>query len=630
MNDKKFYRGYIATNNKAPVQAFRGVKLPERESVQHLPEYAGVLKENSCIVDFDDKEQAEIALKIMNKKYSDFIVLKTTRGYHFLFTVPSVYDDLIDNKSHIKLACGLEADIKRGPNALQVFKYDGKEREFVCDCEEIPELPYFFLPVQTKEAPQLLGLREGDGRNDTLFRYEINCFMSGLSQPDIKDLYENILNEFIFTDKLTPKELEAITREEALKGALEKSLVSGKQANVTTIADIMIQHDNIININNVVHIYTENGVYSSNRLDIERVMLSYVSTLKINARNEIYQLLRIKAPQREYSDKRYILFKNGVYDIDTDTLLDHSPAFVIPNLIPHNYNEEAQGEEIKKALNDWACGDEQLVNLLKEIIGYSMLRSNPFRKMFIVTGSGRNGKSKFLDVLERLMGSENTTRVPLKNMGKQFANSSIENKLLNLGDDIEKDSIIETADLKKFVSGDALMVESKGKDARVIKPYATLIFTANKIPYIADDTGAIKGRTVVVPFNANYPEGTSRDDIDIIAKLTTEDNMEALIQRGLDGLADLFENNSFSIPDAVKKAERDYLLEADPISQFIEEYKDNIIGRTNNDVYTDFLEFCRVNDIKRKFTLTQLTRRIVDLLNCKTEAKDGKRYYKPK
>ena len=91
-------------------------------------------------------------------------------GYHFLFTVPSVYDDFIDNKSHIKLACGLEADIKRGVNSIQVLKFEGTEREYVRDCEKIPTLPYFFLPIQTKDAPQLLGLREGDGRNDILFR----------------------------------------------------------------------------------------------------------------------------------------------------------------------------------------------------------------------------------------------------------------------------------------------------------------------------------------------------------------------------------------------------------------------------------------------------------------------------
>ena len=122
----ELYKGYVQTKDKKSIDKFKkGSKLKTFEQVKDLPEYAGVLSDDTILIDIDDGDQAEILMDIIEDLQIDCKVIQTTRGKHFLF-----WNNGVDQCfTHTKLACGLTADIKVGvKNSYEVLKVDGQER----------------------------------------------------------------------------------------------------------------------------------------------------------------------------------------------------------------------------------------------------------------------------------------------------------------------------------------------------------------------------------------------------------------------------------------------------------------------------------------------------------------------
>lgn len=82
----ELFRGYVPTRNKQCLEKFKGVeKLKTRSEVQDLDEYAGILGEETILIDVDDAETSELLFRIVQNLELKCRVYATTRGKHFLF-----------------------------------------------------------------------------------------------------------------------------------------------------------------------------------------------------------------------------------------------------------------------------------------------------------------------------------------------------------------------------------------------------------------------------------------------------------------------------------------------------------------------------------------------------------------
>lgn len=63
----QLFRGYVRTKNKKCLESFKGVKnLKTLEDVQGLDEYAGILGEETILIDVDDGPTSDLLLKMVN------------------------------------------------------------------------------------------------------------------------------------------------------------------------------------------------------------------------------------------------------------------------------------------------------------------------------------------------------------------------------------------------------------------------------------------------------------------------------------------------------------------------------------------------------------------------------------
>ena len=618
-----FFKGYIRTKDKTAIDKFKGVdNLKTLEQVQSLPEYAGILAPDAILIDIDDAEQAEILMQIVEHFQLNCRVYQTTRGKHFLFK----NSKLEHCRTHCTLACGLTADIKSGfKSSYEVLKFDGKERFIEWDIEEgqeYQEIPKWLFPVRTNA--NFLNMDAGDGRNQELFNYILTLQSSDFSVDEARETIR-IINKFVLKEPLSDEELEVILRDEAFQKPV---FYKGSTFLFDKFANYMKSNHHIIRINNQLHMY-QDGIYISGQADIEGEMIKHIPSLNRAKRKEVLDYLDIMIRENTPAAEAHLIaFRNGVLDVMDDTFSPFTPNHIITNRIDWDYNPQAYDELTDKTLDKIACNDNNIRSLLEEMSGSCLYRENTLAggKAFILTGTGANGKSTFLEMVKNMLGEYNISSLDLKELSEKFQNAEICGKLANIGDDIDSEYISNAAVFRKLVTGERIQVQRKGERPFEFNNYAKLLFSANNIPRLgsAKDSYAILRRLVIIPFEAKF----TVDDVDynpnIKHDLRQQSAIEYLIKISIEGLKRVLYSNTYTKSEQVQKELNDFEISNNNIFAFVKECEAEGLTIENNavtDIYRKYNEFCISNGIQRPFSKIEFSRQICKMLNLESKQK---------
>ena len=586
----ELYRGYVKTRNKKCLEKFKNVdELKTYDDVKNLNEFAGILDKNIVLIDIDNENESEILFNIVKDKKINTRVIKTTRGMHFYFK----NDERIKtNKTDTKLFLGINSDIKIGSrNSYSIVKFGGKERPIIYDSEELDPIPKFLLPTIYKF--DFLDLEEGDGRNQELFNYILILQSNGFSKEEVRECIR-LINSYVISEPVSEDELETILRDEAFK---DEIFFKKNKFLFDKFSNFIVSNSHVKRINSRLHVY-RNGVYIDGQEELEREMIKAIPFLKRNQRSECLAYINLLVNEdNKLLNPNLIAFKNGIYDLENDEILDFSPEILIRNKINYDYYDEAYDELCDKTLNKISCNDKEIRMLLEELIGYCFFTRNELGKAFILVGDKANGKSTFLSLIQALLGDNNISSLDLSELGDRFKTAELFGKLANIGDDIGDEFVANPALFKKLVTGDRVNVEKKGQDPFEFNNYSKFIFSANQIPRIKDRTGAVQRRLIIIPFNASFSKDDPDFDPYIKHKLLKKSSLEYLIKLGVDGLKRVLKNKSFTKSKKVQKELEEYEKNNNPILLFFDEIdKEEIINESVPDVYRMYTVFCSENN----------------------------------
>jgi len=625
------YKGYVVTKGKKPLE-----KLKDRtewntlEDVQDANGYAGILEDDTILIDIDNSEQSERMMNIVEEYQLNCKVYQTTRGRHFLFKNHNVNR----NRTHAALACGLIADIKVGSRlSYEVIKVDGEERFCEWDVEpgaSYEELPKYFLPVRA--TIDFTNLEAGEGRNQALFSYILTLQGNGFSVDDCRETIR-IINKFVLKEPLSDEELEVILRDEAFQKPI---FYIGKVFQFDVFAHYLKNNNHVVKIYGQLHIYHE-GIYVNGYKHLESAMIELIPNLKKTQRREVIDYMELIAPDVETADARYIAFNNGLYDVVTGNMQGFSANIIVTNKIPHDFNPDAYNELADQTMNKLSCNDAAIRSLLEECIGYCFYRRNELGKAFILTGDRQNGKSTFLDVIKAILGDSNISALDLKELGDRFTTSMMFGKLANIGDDIGDDFLqgSQVSIFKKIVTGNRIKAERKGQDPFEFNPFIKLLFSANDIPRMKDKTGAVLRRLVIIPFNAKFTKSDPDYKPFIKYELIEQTAIEYFIRLGIDGLKRVLENQDFTSSEKVERSLQEYEEENNPIIGFIKEQGIEMIeNEPTNEVYKRYQLYCADNSMQPMSNIIfskQINKRLgLEVNIVKLNGKTKRIFIKPK
>lgn len=609
-----FFKGYIRTKDKNAIDKYKNTdNLKTLQEVQSLPEYAGILAPDAILVDIDDSKQSELLMNIVEHFQLNCRVYQTTRGRHFLFK-----NSKIDKCfTHCTLACGFTADIKSGfKNSYEVLKFNGEERFIEWDIEkgqEYQEIPKWLFPIKTNA--EFLKMKAGDGRNQELFNYILTLQSNDFSVEESRETIR-IINKFVLPEPLSDDELEVILRDDAFQKPV---FYKGTTFLFDRFATYMKNNHHIIRINNQLHMY-QDGIYISGQADIEGEMIKHIPQLNRSKRKEVFDYLDVLIRENTPATEAHLIaFRNGILNVYDDSFTPLTPEHIITNRIDWDYNPQAYDELTDKTLNKIACNDESIRALLEEATGICMFRRNELGKAFILTGTGSNGKSTFLNMLRHMLGKRNISSLDLKKLSDRFSTVMLFGKMANIGDDISDEFVVDSSTFKKIVTGETIDAEQKGQPKFEFEPYVKLFFSANNIPRMGKgrDSAAILRRLVIIPFEAKF----SPEDDDFVPfigeKLKTQEAMEYLIQLGIQGLKRVLETKKFTDSEKVQKELDEYEESNNPVLGFIRECESEnfqIENNPTNSVYKRYNEYCIANNLNPMSNI-EFSKQINKLLN---------------
>lgn len=616
----ELFKGYIRTANKKSTEKFKDRPLHTLDEIKECDEYAGVLNENTVLIDVDDGNEAEIALKIVRDLKLRCRVIRTTKGYHFLFLNNG---EISGCPTKVIAVCGITIDVKIGGNdkaAYEVLKYKGKKRTIVYDFTDDADyqtVPKFLLPLDKKYQTSLFNLGEGDGRNDALFTHILPCCEIGLEKDDIREIFRNIVNKYIFKEPLPEKELETILRDDSFPKHLNKFTDKKGKVFYEELSTAMVEKYHVKKSSGVLYAYDESKGYY--RLDyqneesfLESKMITMVYNIRSNDRKETLNYIKYKAPEIELEmSNRYLCVKNGVYDFEEGVLKQHTPDIFLTFQIPHNYNPASLSSElVEKTYNEWMSfpGERKLE---EELSGISLIDSTRYQKAVIIYGPKSNGKSSYLNLKKKLFGKENCADIGLDKFSDKYAPAELENKKINVAGEIPGGRIddIAATNFKKATGGDSYRLEKKYKDGHSTKLSCMHWFSANDMPKFEDETGAIARRIVPLPFYNTFEAGNNV--LDIVEQFT-ESDIEYLLNRYIEGAKRIITNKgqfsyceeSVNLTEALirrVKSLKDYIRE-------LEEEGFDFSKKQTKEVQEDYRTYCLENDIRddvkpKKFTM---------------------------
>ncbi|PHB54556.1 DNA primase [Bacillus wiedmannii] len=611
------YKGYLKGNGKHAASKFKdGAKLLSYHTARKEDSFVGILDDEYIMVDIDDIAEAETLLDIIEDKNINCSVLETTNGMHFYFKGYDITANKIKWFSNIGILCDYKLGIK---NTTDPLKIDGKTRKWLRKCTEHDSLPSWLYPYN-KKNPNLTTMGEGDGRNDKLFTYILKLQSQGMAKNDIKESI-SIINNYILEEPVTQGELNVILRDEAF---MKESFYIKGSFQHEKFGDFLINEHHICKVTNVLHIYKD-GVYSDKQEDIEEAMIRHIPALKRMQRQETIAYLQLKAKHKNFASTKYVVVKNGVFNLETWQLEDFTPEIITRNKIPVAYIPGAYYEVTDKTFNKIAVNDKKVRAILEEILGYILFRRNEFAATFILTGDGSNGKSSYLKIIRKLIGADNASSLDLNELDQRFKTAELFGKLANIGDDIGKGYIKESSIFKKLSTGETLNVERKGKDPFDFTNYAKLIFSANEMPRINDFSDGLGRRLQIVPFKAKFTPNDDDYDPFITDKLLSDESMQYVLSLALKSLKRLLVEKKFTKSKAVEDELIKYQEENNPIISFVNNEDVELERAVVGDVYLQYKVYCAENGFQ-SVSNVNFSKQVTQLFRYKSHVQkvDGK------
>jgi len=159
----------------------------------------------------------------------------------------------------------------------------------------------------------------------------------------------------------------------------------------------------------------------------------------------------------------WIQFKETIIDIATGEHFEATPQYFMTNPVNHNLGGTEDTPYLDKLFSDWV-GEENIIELY-EILAFAQAPKYFIHRILCLIGSGANGKSTYLKILEKFIGEDNLTSSSLYLLLKQrFEGSKLYKKLVCLMGETSFDLITNTDYLKKLSGEDMVRAEFKGKN----------------------------------------------------------------------------------------------------------------------------------------------------------------------
>ena len=606
-------------DTKSPLNRWNSKPMSYDEAQQWVGEggrVGWVIPRGYVIIDIDNKDDPRAQMyieKLLEKFEVAYSYNYTSKGIHILFR-----DTTESIKTDSRTKCGLNilVDTRANKSGYIVLPCNDPHRKWGKWNDVVEDLPYFLRPLLKDNTMSFIGMQNGDGRNDALFKWRTKLEQSHkLNKSEIEKCIR-IINENLFDTPMTNQELfKTVLRE---RDNVDEDIE--KENKFNRLADEFVgKYDIISGINKF---YMFNGMYYRELGEIELEQLIHRELSKNvtrNGRHEIMEFIRLKtqvSPSVMNKEWHKIACNNGIINLVTGELEEPSKADYNTIFIPHNYdNDPPYSARIDQFMKEVSGGDPIKMLFLYQIAGYCLVKQNIFQKFFIFRGEGGTGKSTYMNLLEKLVGKDNCAHVALSDFDKEYYIYRLLDKLMNIDDDVIDTKALEgTGRFKSIVSGDKISARQIYADVVDFIPFSTLVFSCNKLPKIMDKTSGLYRRMVLIELNHK----PAKPDPLFLNKVTEQD-MEYFLFKAVEGIKMALEEGHFRIMQSEEQLIRLFQRRQSPLNEWIHDCNitfGDLYEHNPKSLYSQFVVWCDENGYAKKLSSFTFKEDMCSLYDC--------------
>lgn len=248
----------------------------------------------------------------------------------------------------------------------------------------------------------------------------------------------------------------------------------------------------------------------------------------------------------EECNKNYLNVLNGVIDLDNGKLTKHDSKKYFTYCLDFEYKPSSDIKDSKSFMKyvstSLVNNDNKRIRLL-EIIGYAISSLHGAEKCFMFIGVSNSGKSVILNLIERIVGEENTTNFQINKLGDRFVLGGLKNSRVNINREISGAELKDLDIFKSICSGERLSGEKKHGDPFSFRCKCKLLFAGNCLPEIkkidSSNNEAVFNRFCVLYF----PKGLQDAEKDLTLEDTMFDERNIIFSASVKALMELKKRN---------------------------------------------------------------------------------------
>jgi len=285
-------------------------------------------------------------------------------------------------------------------------------------------------------------------------------------------------------------------------------------------------------------------------------------------------------------EKRHLIcFNNGVYDLENDLFREGCPEDYITLCTKIDYKPYNPNDEYVKKVEDFMASilpDVDVKNYTLDLMASCLQGHIPDEKFHIWTGTGGNGKSLSINLLQQALGEYACTLPIAMLTGKRATATSANPELAKtkgkrfaVFQEPEKGDKIHVGHMKELTSNnDKISARSLFKEPVEFFPQFKLLLTCNDKPEIDANDGGTWRRLRVVPFEMKFVDNPKEPNERKINRKIKEELpfwkdalMSILIKRFAN-----YKKNGLTEPSKVTDFTAEYQKDSDAYFEFIQTY----------------------------------------------------------
>ena len=255
--------------------------------------------------------------------------------------------------------------------------------------------------------------------------------------------------------------------------------------------------------------------------------------------------------------------------------------------LPIKYNKKAKCPRFNRFLREICNYKKQRRLAIEEIMGYCLSYETRCQKAFYFYGTGANGKSVLMNIMQELIGRRNYVVSTPKSLQSQFGCGKLENAKTLFVTDLEQRDLqsLTSGIMKQIIAGDEIRAEIKYKEEKNFKSRIKVVVSSNfSLDFSGDDSYGAKRRYLIIPFE--HQVSPKNRDIYLEDKLKKE--LPGIFNLAMHGYQRLMMNDYiFSYQKFSDRIQRRWIDEDVSFTCFV---KQKIVRRSNGFLSYDNLK----------------------------------------